>query len=159
MSGLNRSGVSADVACNRATMPINLLLAALQPEFLATGARLQDEMERLDRNFFQMLASIFVLVVPAFVFLALISADPVHLLYGLKWHEAGSVLGIFFLSMPAYVLWALSTPVRWNNGRKYHESALQRPIVVAGALGFCLFGNAGRYAEPFTPSIPLRQDT
>ncbi|MEO5658268.1 MAG: lipopolysaccharide biosynthesis protein [Polaromonas sp.] len=132
-----------NVAYNLATLPNNLLLGALQPAFLAAGARLQDELERLGRAYFQMLATIFVLVFPAFVFLALISADLVRLLYGSKWSEAGSVLSILFLSMPAYVIWGLSTPVLWNTGRKYYESALQLPLVVVGALAFYLLAGQG----------------
>ena len=144
-----------NVAYNLATMPNNLLLGALQPAFLAAGARLQDELERLGRAYFQMLASIFVLVFPAFVFLALISADLVHLLYGPKWREAGSVLGILFLSMPAYVIWGLSTPVLWNTRRKYHESALQLPIAVAGGLGFYLFAAQGIQAAATVAALLL----
>lgn len=132
-----------NVAYNLATMPNNLLLGALQPAFLAAGARLQNELERLGRAYFQMLATIFVLVFPAFIFLALISPDLVRLLYGSKWSDAGSVLSILFLSMPAYVIWGLSTPVLWNTGRKYYESLLQLPIVALGALGFYLFAGQG----------------
>lgn len=144
-----------NVAYNLATMPNNLLLGALQPAFLAAGARLQDELERLGRAYFQMLASIFVLVFPAFVFLALISTDLVRLLYGPKWHEAGSVLGILFLSMPAYVIWGLSTPVLWNTRRKFHEAFLQLPIVVVGALGFYLFADQGIQAAAIVAALLL----
>ena len=132
-----------NVAYNLAAMPNNLLLGALQPAFLAAGARLQGELERLGRAYFQMLATIFVLVFPAFVFLALISSDLVQLLYGSKWSDAGVVLRILFLSMPAYVIWGLSTPVLWNTGRKYYESLLQLPILAMGALGFYFFADRG----------------
>ena len=125
-----------NVAYNLATMPNTLLLGALQPAFLAAGARLQDERERLGRAYFQMLATILVLALPAFVFLALVSADLVRLLYGPQWSEAAWVLAILFLSMPAYVVWGLSTPVLWNTGRKHYEFALQLPLVGLGALGF-----------------------
>ena len=144
-----------NVAYNLATMPNHLLLGALQPAFLAAGARLQDELERLGRAYFQMLASIFVLVFPLFVFLALISADLVQFLYGSKWREAGSVLGILFLGMPAYVIWGMSTPILWNTRRKYHESALQLPIVVIGALAFYLFASQGIQAAAIIASLLL----
>ena len=125
-----------NMAYNLAAMPNNLLLGALQPAFLAAGARLQNETERLGRAYLQMVATIFVLVFPAFVLLALVSSDLVSLLYGSKWVDAAPVLSILFLSMPAYVIWGLSTPVLWNTGRKYHESLLQLPLLAAGALGF-----------------------
>ncbi|MBG6072387.1 MULTISPECIES: lipopolysaccharide biosynthesis protein [unclassified Polaromonas] len=132
-----------NVAYNLAAMPNNLLLGALQPAFLAAGARLQDERERLGRAYLQMLATIFVLVFPVFVFLALVSNDLIKLLYGSKWSDAGTVLGLLFMSMPAYVIWGLSTPVLWNTGRKYYESLFQLPILVIGALGFYFFADQG----------------
>jgi lipopolysaccharide exporter len=144
-----------NVAYNLATMPNNLLLGALQPAFLAAGARLQNDLERLGRAYFQMLATIFVLVFPAFVFLALISADLVLLLYGPKWSEAGWVLSILFLSMPAYVIWGISTPVLWNTGRKYYESASQLPIVALGALAFYLFAGRGIRAAATVAALLL----
>ncbi|MDB5744878.1 MAG: polysaccharide biosynthesis protein [Polaromonas sp.] len=144
-----------NVAYNLATMPNTLLLGALQPAFLAAGARLQDDRQRLGRAYAQMLATILVLVVPAFVFLALISETLVRLLYGPQWHDAGWVLGILFLSMPAYVIWGLSTPVLWNTDRKYYEFALQLPIVGLGALGFYLFSGLGIRAAATVAALLL----
>ena len=144
-----------NVAYNLAAMPNNLLLGALQPAFLAAGARLQDELERLGRAYFQMLATIFVLVFPVFVFMALVSSDLVHLLYGSKWSDAGSVLRILFMSMPAYVIWGLSTPVLWNTGRKYYESLLQLPILAMGAVGFYYFADQGIQAAATVAALVL----
>ena len=132
-----------NVAYNLATQPNALLLGALQPAFLAAGARLQDEPQRLGRVYQQMLAAILVLAVPAFVFLALVSPDIVRVLYGQQWQEAGWVLGILFVAMPAYVIWGISTPVLWNTGRKNYEFALQLPIIGAGLLGFYFFAGLG----------------
>jgi lipopolysaccharide exporter len=132
-----------NVAYNLATMPNTLLLGALQPAFLAAGARLQNELQRFGNAYIQMLATVFVLGLPAFVFLTAISGDLVSLLYGPQWSEAAWVLGILFLSMPAYVIWGLSTPVLWNTGRKHQEFALQLPLVLAGAVGFYVFAAQG----------------
>jgi len=132
-----------NVAYNLATMPNTLLLGALQPAFLAAGARLQNELQRLGNAYVQMLATILVLGLPVFVFLACISPDLVGLLYGPQWSGAAWVLGILFLSMPAYVIWGLSTPVLWNTGRKHLEFALQLPLVIAGAAGFLFFAAQG----------------
>lgn len=144
-----------NAAYNLAAMPNHLLLGALQPAFLAAGARLQTELERLGRAYFQMLATIFVLVFPVFVFLALVSSDVVQLLYGSKWSGAGPVLSILFLSMPAYVIWGLSTPVLWNTGRTYYESVLQLPILAVGALGFYFFADQGIQAAATVAALVL----
>lgn len=132
-----------NLAYNLATMPNSLLLGALQPAFLAAGARLHSELPRMGRAYIQMLATVFVLGFPAFVFMALISKDLVRLLYGPQWSEAAWVLEILFLSMPAYVIWGLSTPVLWNTGRKYQECLLQLPLLAGGALAFFMLAEQG----------------
>jgi O-antigen/teichoic acid export membrane protein len=132
-----------NVAYNMATLPNSVLLGALQPAFLAAGARLQDQLPRLGRVYLQMLASVLVLVFPAFVFLALVAGDLVRLLYGQAWLEAGWALQILFVSMPAYVVWGLSTPVLWNTGHKHYEFALQLPLVLVGIAGFYAFADQG----------------
>jgi O-antigen/teichoic acid export membrane protein len=123
-----------------ATLPNSVLLGALQPAFLAAGAQLQDQLPRLSRMYLQMVATVFVLILPAFVFLALISGDLVRLLYGPAWFEAGPLLQILFFCMPAYVVWGLSTPVLWNTGHPHYEFALQLPLLVVGVAGFYAFG-------------------
>ncbi len=132
-----------NLAYNLATMPNSLLLGALQPAFLAAGARLHSELSRLGRAYIQMVATVFVLGFPAFVFMALISPDLVRLLYGSQWSEAAWVLEILFLSMPAYVIWGLSTPVLWNTGRKHQECLLQLPVLAAGAFAFFMLAAQG----------------
>jgi O-antigen/teichoic acid export membrane protein len=132
-----------NVAYNLATMPNTLLLGALQPAFLAAGARLQNDLPRLGRAYLQMLATMMVLGLPAFATLAVLSPDIVRVLYGPAWSGAAWVLGILFLCMPAYVIWGLSTPVLWNTGRKHYEFALQLPLIVLGVLGFYVFARQG----------------
>lgn len=132
-----------NVAYNVATMPNTLLLGALQPAFLSAGSRLQDERRRLGVAYLQIVAVILVLAVPAFVFLALIAPDLVHLVYGQKWVGVARVLEILFLAMPAYVIWGVSTPILWNTGRRNHEFALQLPVLAAGALAFYFFARRG----------------
>lgn len=132
-----------NVAYNVATMPNSLLLGALQPAFLSAGSRLQDERQRLGSAYIQMIAVILVLAVPAFIFLALIASDLVHLLYGQKWVGAAWVLKALFLAMPAYVIWGVSTPVLWNTGRRNQEFVLQLPVLVCGAFAFYFFARHG----------------
>jgi len=132
-----------NVAYNLATLPNSVLLGALQPAFTAAGARLQHDIPRLGRAYLQMVASVCVLGIPAFAVFGLMSPDAVAFLYGAKWVDAGWVLGILFFAMPAYVIWAISTPILWNTRRKSHEFALQLPLVAVGAAGFYLFAGNG----------------
>jgi O-antigen/teichoic acid export membrane protein len=144
-----------NVAYNSATMPNTLLLGALQPAFLAAGARLQDDPQRLGRAYVQMIATVLVLAVPTFVFLALISPDLMRMLYGARWSEAGWVLGILFLGIPAYVIWGLSTPVLWNTGHKHYEAALQLPLILVGGLGFYMYAANGIQSAAVVTSLLL----
>lgn len=138
---------------NLATLPNSLLLGALQPAFMAAGARMQSDTERLSRAYLQMLASICVLVLPFFVFLAVISLDLVRLLYGPQWSDTGGVLAILFLGMPAYVAWGISTPILWNTGRKHHEALLQLPVLCLGFLGFYFSIQMGVQMAAATASV------
>jgi lipopolysaccharide exporter len=121
------------VAYNLASIPNVLLLGALQPTFLAAGAKLQDDPQRLAQGWLLGLACIFVLATPAAVVFAMLSSDLVNVLYGAAWMESAWVLAILFLCLPAWACWALSTPVLWNTNRKHYESLLQLPLLaVAG---------------------------
>lgn len=117
------------VAYNIASIPYTLLVGALQPAFLATGARLQDDRGQLARAWMTMLACAMVLLLPAAVTMALLAPDLVLVVYGTAWAESGWVMAIMFLCLPAWACWGLSTPVLWNTGRKHLEIWLQVPVL------------------------------
>lgn len=153
---LNASAVGLySVGYNIATMPNSLLLGALQPAFMSAAARMQAEPERLGRAYLQMMGTVCVLVIPFFVFLASLSTDLIHFLYGEKWTGTGSVMAILFLGMPALVAWGLSTPVLWNMGRKHHEALLQIPILALAAVGFYFWTSHGVVAVASIASLVL----
>ncbi len=131
------------VGYNLANTPNSLFLAALQPAFLATGARLQDDRNKLREAYLSVIAAIAILIAPLFILLALVSNDLVAVLYGQKWLGSGPVLAILALSMPLYIAWGMSTPILWNTGGKHLESLLQLPIIaIAGSL-FFLYSSHG----------------
>ena len=138
---------------NLATMPNNLMLNGIQTIFLTTGARVSGDTSRLADNYQHVLSTIFVLLVPFFVFLAAISPEIIALLYGSEWIASGKVLSILFFGMPALIIWGLSTPVLWNTGHRHLEFALQIPILVIG--GAVLFETAhyGLNAVAWTVSV------
>jgi O-antigen/teichoic acid export membrane protein len=135
-----------NVAYNLANTPNSLLLTALQPAFFSAGARMQDDPQRLGRAYLQMVATIWVLVAPLFIFFSLISSDLVRVLYGARWTDAGGVLALLFLVMPMYATWGLSTPVLWNTGRKHYETLLQLPLLLIAVLAFYRFAPIGIHA-------------
>jgi lipopolysaccharide exporter len=131
------------VAYNLASIPNTLLIGALQPTFLATGARLQHDHRQLAKAWLTMLASIVVLVTPVSVVMALLAGDLVQLLYGPAWQDAGWVMAVLFFCVPAWACWGLSTPVLWNTGRKHMEVLLQLPVLVVAAPVWWYFAPHG----------------
>jgi len=119
------------VAYNIASIPYVLLVNAAQPAFLATGARLQDRPQELAQAWKAVLACVLVFLVPAAVVMALLAGDLVMVLYGPAWAEAGWLMAVMFLCLPAWACLGMSTPVLWNTGRRNQESWLQLPVLAA----------------------------
>jgi PST family polysaccharide transporter len=118
----------------------------LQPAFLAVGARLQNDQERLRRAYLSILAFIWIVITPLFAILAVSANDLVSVLYGSAWSTAGWVLTVFALAMPAYVIWAMSTPILWNTGKRNYESLLQLPLIPLAAMAYIVFSQRSELA-------------
>jgi len=131
------------VGYNLSNTPNNLLIGAFQPAFLTAGARLQSEPDRLRRAYLPVIATVWILIAPLFVLFAMIARNLVGFLYGSAWESSAMVLAILALSMPAYITWAMSTPILWNTGRKHFESLLQLPILAIAGYVFYSFANRG----------------
>jgi O-antigen/teichoic acid export membrane protein len=143
------------LAYNLASIPNVLLLGALQPTFLAAGAKLQQEPQRLAQGWLLGLACILVLITPAAVVFALLSADLVRLLYGAAWMESAWVLALLFLCLPAWACWGLSTPVLWNTGRRTQEYRLQLPLLAVAVPAWWLFAPDGIRAIAVVSAIVI----
>ncbi|MDI3292646.1 lipopolysaccharide biosynthesis protein [Janthinobacterium tructae] len=131
------------VGYNLANTPNSLFLSALQPAFLAAGARLQDDLPGLRQAYLSVIAATWIVIGPVFVVLACLAGDLIATLYGDAWHESSRVLGILALGMPAYVTWGMSTPILWNTGGKHLESLLQMPLIVLACLALWQFAGLG----------------
>lgn len=144
---LNATAVGLyNVGYNLAITPNSLFIGALQPAFFSASAHMQQDLTRLRRAYLHVLASVWVLIAPMFVFASLVAGDVVRILYGPAWRDAGGVLSMLFLAMPLYLTWALSTPVLWNTGRKHFEAALQLPMLGLAVLAYYHFAPLGIYA-------------
>ncbi|HEY8050672.1 MAG TPA: oligosaccharide flippase family protein [Ramlibacter sp.] len=131
------------VAYNLASIPNVLLVGALQPAFVATGAKLQDSRERLAKGWLLAIACILVLAAPAAVVMAMLTSDLVQLVYGPAWSQTAWILAVMFLCLPAWACWGLSTPVLWNTGRKEYEWRLQAPLLALALPAWWFFAPAG----------------
>jgi O-antigen/teichoic acid export membrane protein len=131
------------LAWNLAQIPVTLLVGALQPAFLAAGAQLAGEPTRLAQAWLRVLACVLVLVMPVAVSLALLAPSLVAMLYGPHWQEAGPVLALLFLCLPAWAAWGVSTPVLWNTGRRQLEAGLQWPLLLLAVPAWWLLAPRG----------------
>lgn len=125
-----------NLAYNVASIPNTLLVGAVQPTLLSTGAKLQDDHGRLGEGWSKAIAAVLVLATPMAVAAALLSHDLVAFVYGPAWGQAGWVLGALFLCVPAWACWGISTPVLWNAQRKSSECLLQLPVLAVAALAW-----------------------
>ena len=119
------------VGYNLANTPNGLFLNALQPAFLATGAKLQDDLPRLRDMYVSVLATIWIVILPLFVLLAVTAPALIGVLYGAVWQESGIVLAILALAMPAYITWGMSTP----DLVEYRRQAPGKPAAAAADRG------------------------
>ncbi|MCL6483049.1 MAG: lipopolysaccharide biosynthesis protein, partial [Janthinobacterium lividum] len=131
------------VGYNLANTPNSLFLSALQPAFLAAGARLQDDLAGLRQAYLSVIAATWIVIGPIFVVLACLAGDLIATLYGDAWRESSRVLAVLALAMPAYVTWGMSTPILWNTGGKHLESLLQMPLIVLACLALWQFAGLG----------------
>lgn len=131
------------VGYNLASVPNSLLISALQPAFLASGAQLQDDSPRLRRAYLEVQSFVWIVLAPMFVLLAVSGRDIIDLLYGSDWVESGPVFGLLVLAMPLYLAWAMSTPVLWNTGRRRQEVLLQLPVLLLAVPALVWAAGAG----------------
>ncbi|HKB55012.1 MAG TPA: oligosaccharide flippase family protein [Ramlibacter sp.] len=132
-----------NVAYNLASIPNTLLLGALQPTFLATGAKLQDDRVRMARGWLIAMSCVLVLAIPSSIVFALLSGDLVRLLYGPAWSDSAWVLGLLFMCLPAWTCWGISTPVLWNTDRKHLEYMLQLPLLAVALPAWWIWAPSG----------------
>lgn len=131
------------VAYNIASIPNVLLVSAMQPTFLAAGARLQDEPRALASAWRTVLACVLVMLTPVAVIMSLLAGDLVRVLYGSAWLDAGWVMAVMFLCVPAWACLGLSTPILWNTQRKHLEALLQLPILALALPAWWLLARNG----------------
>lgn len=131
------------VAYNFASIPNSLLLSAIQPTFLATGARMQHDPRQLAQAWTAVLACAIVFLTPASIVMAMLAGDLVNLLYGPAWAESAWVMSVLFLCIPAWACLGLSTPVLWNTGRKHLEVRMQLPLLALAVPAWWLLAPYG----------------
>lgn len=129
VAGSHAAGLYA-VGYNLASVPNSLLIGALQPALLASGAKIQDQIPTLRKVYLEIQSFIWIVVAPLFVVISLSCHELIELLYGEAWGMSGGMFGVIVLAMPAYLALALTTPILWNTRRSHYEVMLQFPILL-----------------------------
>lgn len=118
------------LAWNLAQIPVTLLVGSAQPALLASGTQLARDRRRLAQAWSLVIGAVIGLLPAAALAMALMAPDLVALLYGANWTPAGTLLSLMLLTLPAWTVWALSTPVLWHSGQARREAFLQLPLLV-----------------------------
>ena len=143
------------VAYNLASIPNIVLVGALQPALVATGAKLQDDRARLAQGWVLAIACVLVLALPAATVMAMLARDLVTVLYGSAWSESAWVLAVLFLCLPGWAAWGLSTPVLWNTGRRQYEYLLQLPVLALAVPAWWIVAPAGVRAIALVSAVVI----
>ncbi len=117
------------LAWNLSQIPVTLLVGTAQPALLAAGTRLAGDRKRLGGAWLLAMTGAAVLLPAVAGSLAMLARDLVAFLYGPAWQQAGWLLALMLLCLPAWTVWALSTPVLWHSGQPRREASLQLPLL------------------------------
>lgn len=117
-------------AYNLIYAPVGALYSNLQSTVFSSMARMQDDTRRLQNAYLALLQAVSVIFLPIFAGLYFFSGTLVMVVYGAQWGQAASLAGPFCLMAPFLLVWACSTPVLWNTGRRSLEWKLQLPFIV-----------------------------
>lgn len=114
--------------------PVGALYANLQSTVFSSMAQMQDETQRMQSVYLELLRAVSILFLPTFLGLYFFSGPLVLTVYGTQWGAAGPLAGPFCIMAPFVMIWACSTPVLWNTGRRAVEWQVQLPFVVLALI-------------------------
>lgn len=110
--------------------PVGALYSNLQSTVFSSMAQMQDETQRMQSVYLELLRAVTIIFLPTFLGLFFFSTPLVLTVYGMQWIEAGPLAGPFCIMAPFVMIWACSTPVLWNTGRRALEWQVQLPFIV-----------------------------
>lgn len=110
--------------------PSTTLMGVVQPVMYSACARVQGEHERIGRAYLALVAAITLCAMPVFFAISAIADTFILALYGPSWAGAADVLRPIALAMPFFLLWNITTPPLWTNGRPGLEFKMQLPMAI-----------------------------
>jgi lipopolysaccharide exporter len=137
-------------AYNLVYAPVGLLYPNLQSVVFSTTARLQGKADRLHAVYLDLLQSVVFFVFPPFAGLFFLAQPLVLAVYGTRWAGSGALASVFALMAPFLLVWAISTPLLWNSGKKSLEAKAQLPFIVVAIGGLTLAARTSLLAVGWT---------
>lgn len=113
-----------------ARAPVALLVTSAQPVAFAASARLQGEHDRLARGYLAMLSLALLFAVPLAVAMAWFAQTIVGLLYGASWSAATAPFAWLSLSVPFFVVFALTGPLLRGVDAVGREARVQGAVLI-----------------------------
>lgn len=122
-------------AYNLVYAPVGTLYPNVQSTVFSAMARMEQDHRRIARAYLELLQAVATLLIPPFVGVYFLAPALVATVYGGdRWQDAMRIAGPFCLMAPFIVVWACSTPVLWNAGRRSLEWKVQIPFIALALL-------------------------
>ncbi len=122
-------------AYNLVYAPVGTLYPNVQSTVFSAMARMEQDHRRIARAYLELLQAVATLLIPPFVGVYFLAPALVATVYGGdQWQDAMRIAGPFCLMAPFIVVWACSTPVLWNAGRRSLEWKVQLPFIAVALL-------------------------
>lgn len=121
-------------AYNLVYAPVGTLYPNIQSTVFSAMARMEQDTGRIGGAYLELLQAA-ALLIPPFVGIHFLAPSLVATVYGgARWHEAMQIAAPLCLMAPFIAVWACSTPVLWNTGRRSHEWKVQLPFVAVAVV-------------------------
>lgn len=101
------------VALNLSRAPTAMLAGSVQSVAFASGSRVQDDPTRIGRGYLAMMSATMLITFPVFALLFMAADTVIGVLYGTRWQEAVPLFRVFALSVPLYMVAAITGPTLW----------------------------------------------
>jgi PST family polysaccharide transporter len=153
MSPLGAYGAAA----NLAKAPMTLLVSSLQPVLFSSGAKFQQQPDKLRNGYLATLSAMALVAFPVFTGVTLYAEPLVTFVYGNAWREAIPLMRAFAVGVPFLVVSAVTGPLLWA----INEVRIELKVQIA-ATALLLLSLVSLFAFPLSTAawaIPFAMAT
>ena len=118
--------------------PTSSAIGIVQPVIFSACSRKQDDISIQGELYQGIISVVFLVVMPVFLMVGLLSENIVLLLYGKAWLESAVVLQVIAFAMPCFFVLNLCTPFLWTTNNVSSEMKIQFPMLIFSVALFFL---------------------